>query len=432
MRVPNLLVPDDEPKLVILPWLSLEQPADFSNVRIFPRSDAIEYGRSFAGRDLSEHVRYATSYFGSGSRYPRSFDISQDELTDDDVRAELVEPSVIFLENDVTLERVDNVLAAVLFACMAQNGGSRYTNAVVFERYIQTLTGRPQNIVPMSRQMYGSKTTGTRAINLLTTRPHRCGQFQQPDPEHWAAIVQALDYPAGARAMEAVRKLVAATQDIETIPEDLERSLYAIAHERLLALTKAEKKVLRAEIVAERIASGVSAKKAEKVESFDLVLLRGQKSLRPLLGPPDPKIKLGYHLMQGWNAIRRERNGVWHADEHVVELYGFEKQRAVRLNLIWFRVTQALMIASLVEAGFADVNGSLALGVMGIEAWLGAIVEGDARDPDVASAMGAWWMRTYIRSNTFLLNRDDGSWRRYFSDTGGFVVPSPVPALVVS
>ncbi len=420
MRTSNFPSVDDDPKIFILPWLSLEEPTDFAGVSILPRADAIERGRSFADRDVSDHVRHATSYFGSGSRYPRSFDLPHDALTDDDVKPELVEPSVIFLEGDLTLERVDDVIAALNFACMAKNGGSRYTNAVVFERYIQTLAGRAEYIVPMSRQMYGSKTTTTRAINLLNTRPHRCGQFQSPDAEHWSAIAGALDHPAGARSMEAVRKLLAATQDIETIPEDLERSLYAIALERLLSLAEAEEKALRTEIVADRIARGVDAKKAAAVSSFAMNLFRAQKLLRPLLGPAVPAIEFGYHIMRGWNAIRRERNGVWHADEHAAEPYGFEKQRAVRLNLIWFRVTQALIIASLVDAGFADVNGNLALWVMAIEAWLGAIVEGDTRPPDVASATAAWWASTYIRSNSFLLNRDDGTWRRLFSDTGRF------------
>jgi hypothetical protein len=345
------------------------------------------------------------------------------------VTPELVEPSVVFLEDDVTLERVDDVLAALNFACMGTTGGRR-TNAVVFERYVQTLAGRAQYVVPMSRQMHGSKTTATRAINLLTTRPHRCGEFQQPDAHHWNAIAAALDHPAGARAMEAVRKLMAATQDIETIPEELERSLYAIALERLLSLEHAEKKALRAEIVANRIAGGIDAKKAATVSSFTLQLVRAQKLLRPLLGPSDPTIEFGYHLMRGWNAIRRERNGVWHADRQSAEPYGFEKQRAVRLNLIWFRVVQALIIASLVEAGFAEVNGTLALGVMANEAWLGSIVENDGRDPDVASTTSAWWMTTYICSGSLLLRRDDGSWRRLFSDAGRFVGPAAQPAAV--
>jgi hypothetical protein len=71
MRIPGRPPDDGEPKIVILPWLSLKQPTKFERVQILPRSDAIERARSFAGRDLSEHVKYATSYFGSGSRYSR-------------------------------------------------------------------------------------------------------------------------------------------------------------------------------------------------------------------------------------------------------------------------------------------------------------------------------------------------------------------------
>jgi hypothetical protein len=82
VRTPNFPSADDDPKIFILPWLSLEEPTDFAGVWILPRADAIERGRSFEGRDVSDHVRHATSYFGSGSRYPRSFDLRQDALTD--------------------------------------------------------------------------------------------------------------------------------------------------------------------------------------------------------------------------------------------------------------------------------------------------------------------------------------------------------------
>jgi hypothetical protein len=154
MRTLNALATDDNPKIVILPWLALSEPADYAGVRLLPRPDAIEHGRTFEDVDVSEHVKCATSY----------------------------------------------------------------TNAVVFERYVQTLVQRPEYIVPMSRQMYGVKTTGTRAINLLATRPHRCGEFQPPEQHHWEAITRAIDDRSGARVMDAVRKVVAATQDIDVAP----------------------------------------------------------------------------------------------------------------------------------------------------------------------------------------------------------------------
>jgi hypothetical protein len=423
MRTPGLPSAGDLPRVIILPWLPLDRPAEFAGVRVLPRADAIERARSFRGADLSEHVKFATSYFGSGWRYPRSFDLPQDSLTDDDVQPELVVPSVIFVEGGTTLARVDDVIAALNFACMAANDEGRYTNAVVFERYLQTLALRPEYVVPASRQMYGSKTTGTRAINLLATRPHRCGDFQEPDAEHWDAMLRAMDEPSGARIMEAVRKLMAATQDLETIPEDLERSLYAIALERLLALTKTEKKKLRAEIVAERLAAGVGPKDAAKISDFEFQAARARQLLLPLLGSTDPSIEFGYHVVRGLHAIRRERNGVWHAERRAADLYDFEKQGAVRLNVIWFRVTQALIVASLVEAGFADPDGKLALAALAVEAWLSFICEADARDPAVASAANAFWSTARVCSDSILLNRATGAWRAYFSKTGDFVLP---------
>ncbi len=423
MRTPGLPTADGLPQIVILPWLLIAQLSEFAGMRIYPRAAAIERARSFGGQDLAEHVKFATSYFGSGLRSPRSSYQQRDPLTDDDMNPDLVEPSVVFLEGDITQARVDDVLAAVSFACMVANGGARYTNAVVFERYLQTLALRPEFIVPMSRQMYGSKTTGTRAINLLVTRPHRCGEFQEPEPAHWDAIKSALDQPAGARIMDAVRRLVAATQDLETIPEDLERSLYAIALERLLSLTKSEERALRAEIVSERMAAGIALRKAHQISAFELQFARARKLLFPLLGSPDPSIDLGYHIVRGLHAIRRERNGVWHAEERPADLYDFEKQQAVRRNLIWFRVTQALIVASLVEAGFAGPDSGLALAALGIEAWLSFIVEGDARDPAAASATNAFWATADVCSDSILRNRASGAWRAYFSETGGFVIP---------
>jgi hypothetical protein len=415
MRTPGSASVDDLPHIVILPWLSLDEPVEFVRLRIFPRVQAVQRARDFCGKDLSDHVRAATSYFGSGSRYPRSFDKPPDALTDDDVWPELVAPSVVFLEGDTTLARVDDVVAALNFACMAANGAGPYTNAVVFERYDQTLALRPEYVVPSSRQMYGSKTSGACAINLLATRPHRCGEFQSPEPLHWDAVSLAVDDPAGARIIEAMRKLMAATQDLETIPEDLERSLYALALEKLLALTKAEKSVLRSGIFAERLAAGVDPKKAAKISNFDFQAARAQQLLLPLLGAPDPSIYFGYHIVRGLHAIRRERNDVWHAEERPVERYGFEKQQAVRLNLIWFRVTQALIVASLVEAGFAEADGRLALAPIGIEAWLSFIVEDDPRDPVIASATNELWAKAIIYSKSILENRATGAWRRYFA-----------------
>jgi len=142
MRTPNAVPTDDNPKIIILPWLSIDEPADFAGVRILPRRDAIQRARSFADCDLSEHVERATSYFGSGGRYPRSFDLAIDTLRDEDVLPQLVQPSVIFLDDETTIKRVDDTLAALNFACMARGEANRYTNAVVFERYIQTLVRR--------------------------------------------------------------------------------------------------------------------------------------------------------------------------------------------------------------------------------------------------------------------------------------------------
>jgi hypothetical protein len=423
MRTLSDVPTESSPKVVILPWLSIGEPKDFAGVRIFPREDAIHHARSVYDCDLSEHVERATSYFGSGERYPRSVDLLLKSLRDEDVLPELVQPSVIFLNDVTTIERVDKALAALNVACMAASNAKRNTNAVVFERYVQTLVLDPEYIVPMSRQMFGSKTTGTRAINLLVTRPHRCGEFQAPQPDHWDAFAQALDAPEGARAIEAARNLLFATQDIETLPEDLERSLYAIALERLLSLKNAERKALEDEIVDERVRNGVSKTKARNVSEFDVQLRRAQNLLQPLLGPQVPTIKFGYHIMRAWEAMRRERNGVWHAEVRAADKYDFEKQHAVRLNHIWFRVAQALIIGSLVEGGFARRDDRLALAVLAIESWIGFISEDDARDPAVANAMNNWWATAITCSGSFMQSRDSAEWRAYFDDAGRFVVP---------
>lgn len=433
MRTLSAEPTDYSPKIVILPWLQIDEPTEFCGVTIFPRGGAIDRARHFADNDLSAHVEFATSYFASGWRYPRPSKMTEDNLnnlTDDDVTPEMVQPSVIFLEDHVTVRRTDDVLAALAFACMTANDGGRYTNGVVFERYIQTLVKNPEFIVPLSRQMYGSKTTGTRAINLLVCRPHRCGEFQTPDKSHWEAIGRALDDAGGARIMEAVRALVAATQDIETIPEPLERSLYAIALERLLALTKAESKSLRPQIVAERRAQGMSAEKSERLSPAHFQSKRARQLLRPLLGPEIPGLEHGYYIARALDAIRRERNGVWHPLPSPGDLYAFEKQRAVRLNLIWFKATQALIDASLVEAGFADKDGPLALGILAIEAWLGSITENDGRAPEVASSIGPWLYAAIVCYKSLLNRRDSGAWRDYFDQDGHFVIPNRAPAIV--
>lgn len=141
-------------------------------------------------------------------------------------------------------------------------------------------------------------------------------------------------------------------------------------------------------------------------------------------------IRLGYHIARVLHAIRRERNGVWHTEAASKYVYDFEKQQAVRLNLIWFRATQALIDAAMVEAGFANADGPLGLAVLAIEAWLGAIKENDARDPDVASATNSWWATALMCSRGLLTKRHNAGWRDYFNDSGGFVIPDRTPAVV--
>jgi hypothetical protein len=429
MRKEDIDPTDASPRIVILPWLPLDEPATFADVIILPRKAAVAHARAFAGEDLSEHVRHATSYFGSGFRYANSFDTLKP--TDDDMRPQMVEPSVIFLEPPLTLKRIDDVLAAVGFSCMVRNGSGGDTNGVVFERYVQSLGKRPEFIIPMSRQMSGSKTTGTEAINLIVTRPHRCGEFRTPDEAYWEAVARALDDAAGSRVVAALRALVAATQDIETIPETLERSLYAIALERLLALGKTERDVLRKQIVTERVAAGMSVQNAEKISASTMQSARARQLLRPLLGPEVLGIQSGYHIANVLRAIRLERNETVHPEGRPAGLYAFEKQRTVRLNLIWFRAAQALVTASLVEAGLAGPDGRLALAVMAIEAWLGTLREGDPRTSEVASATNAWWSTAMICCKSLLMNRDSGRWRDYFNDIGKFTIPKREPVVAI-
>ncbi len=410
---------NEAPSIAILPWVNIHEPVSFRGIEILPRRRAIERGRSINGEDLSRHVEMATSYFCSGSRV---FRIDLPEPAE--VEPQFVEPAVVFLNDDVTVRSLDNALALLNFACMAANNvGTTYTNSTVFQRYLQGLKGDPGRIlIPLSRRMFRTKWFATQAINLIEAKQYWSGEFQAPEPAHKEGMeALPLGDERADRILSALVTLMGATQEAETMSEELERSLYAVLLERLLHPIDIEEATIVAEINTERDAKGWKPLDADNISGFQYNLRLAKNVLRPLLHHEATGDEFGYHILRGWFAIREQRNAYFHPESRKADLFPFEKQEKVRGSLIRFRVMQALVVASMVDAGFVPEDSRLALVVPAIESWIAAISEDDPRESDVASATYNWWAHLLIGPGSFDLRRRDDpahalNWRTWLTN----------------
>jgi hypothetical protein len=407
------------PSIAILPWMNIYEPVSIRGIEILPRQLAIEEARSIDGADLSRHVEIATSYFCSGSRV---FRVDQPDPIE--VEPQFVEPAVVFLNDRVTVRHLDDALALLNFACMARNNvRSSYTNSTVFQRYLQGLKGDPGRIlIPLSRRMFPTKWIATQAINLIEAKQYWSGEFQTPDPAHKEAMeALPLGDERADRILSALVTLMGATQEAETMSGELERSLYAVLLEQLLHPTDAEEAVIVAEINTERSAKAWKPLDAENISSFEYNLHLAKNLLRPLLHHEATGDRFGYHILRGWFAIREQRNAYFHPESRKSDLFEFEEQEKVRGSLIRFRVMQALVVASMVDAGFVPEDSRLALVVPAIESWLASIRKDDPREPEVASGTYNWWGHLWIAQRSFDLRRRDDpahtlDWRTWLTN----------------
>jgi hypothetical protein len=88
---------------------------------------------------------------------------------------------------------------------------------------------------------------------------------------------------------------------------------------------------------------------ADNIRDFEYNLRLAKKVLRPLLHHQSTGDQFGYHILRGWYAIREQRNASSRSRKSA--LVKFEAQEKIRGSLIRFRVMQALIVASIVNAG---------------------------------------------------------------------------------
>jgi hypothetical protein len=282
----------------------------------------------------------------------------------DPVELRRVKPSVVFMTDDVTSERVEVASHVLTFAAVADNSSVFYANATTFEHFTQRIGGEPGGYARRTRRLHGSGLNGSMVHNVLDAKPAWCGSYQRHNARLAHALEAVIFTDEAKPIREALRAVMGALTDADSVDSRLERSLFARAAEMLLHRDGDPR-------------NGRAAKQEQ----------RGKALLRPLLELYDLDFA-DPNIMKVWNAVRRDRNGYWHPEADDGPEYPFEKQIVVHFNLIAFHMIEALIIATLVALGSIEKDSKLKAFVPGIEHWISQIVEADSREPGEASNLG--------------------------------------------
>jgi hypothetical protein len=335
-------------RIVIYPWIALKAPLTVCGVEVLPRAVAIER----AG-DLGDYVAAATSYF-----YDYLMDSAPD-FNGTPLRLRRLEPSVVFLDNTATTERVERAnLVWFMSVLFANNLGFRYANATVFQHTYQSIGGELGVYARRTRRMHGTKLDGAILANVVDAKPVWCGTYHDPDATMLGLLEETIDRHDAERIRECLAALLTATTDNDAQLPDDEHANFARAVERLLQRR-------------------TQARRTRDAEQKAL----GTSLLQQLL----PRHSGPWQIMDVRDAMRDQRNAFWHPESRKNGTRAFEKQTAVRPNLIAFHATTSLLVASARELLGRDIGDALTDYVEAVEGWIAAIKENDPRGSDEAS-----------------------------------------------
>jgi hypothetical protein len=152
-----------------------------------------------------------------------------------------------------------------------------------------------------------------------------------------------------------LRALIPATFDSDSYERDLEKSLYALALERLLhrkgqrVNRRAKQRNLSRRLLAQTLAAVPMLSEPPQYEprTFDLMF-------------PETNAVLEY--------IRDERNDFWHP-ERSKSVRPLSSQLAIAPNLVAWRALSALLLACMAEAAKASLDPQLSNYIAAVEHW---------------------------------------------------------------
>lgn len=339
-------------RVVIYPWIDLKAPLTICGVDFLPRDVAIER----AG-NAGDHVAAASSYF---------YDYLMDGAPDFDgtpLSLRRLVPSVVLLDDATTAERVERANLVWFFSVIfANNLGFRYANATTFQHFYQNIGGERGVYARRTRRMHGSKLDGAMLANVVDTRPVWCGNYHHPDATMLALLEEVIDRSDAEPIRECIAALLTATSDNDTVLSDEEHANFARAAERLLHRP-----------------GQTSRTRSHEQRTLGAALL--QQVVPSHCGT--------WQILEVRGAMRDQRNAFWHPEDRKGATHPFEKQTAVRPNLMAFHATAALLVAS--ERGLLgrDLGDGVTDYVEAVEEWIAGIKENDPRLPDEASDVSA-------------------------------------------
>lgn len=356
-----------EPKrIVVYPWIALKAPLTVFGVEILPRAVAIER----AGDDVGA----ATSYF---------YDYLTDGVSECDssaLKLRLVEPSVVLLDDTTTTERVERAnLVWFMSVLFANNLGFRYANATVFHYFYQNIGGEPGVYARRTRRMHGTKLDAAMLANVVDTRPVWCGNYHDPDATMLALLEEVIARPDAEPIRECIAALLTATSDNDALLPDEEHANFARAVERLLHRP-------------------IQTNETRNKEQRAL----GAALLRQVV----PSHSGPWQIMGVRDALRDQRNAFWHPEERKNATRPFEKQAAVRPNLMAFHATTALSVATAGSMMGRGVGDKLTDYVEAVDEWIASIQENDPRDSDKVSDLSAVLRAVQLRKAVERFVRD--------------------------
>jgi hypothetical protein len=354
-------VDESAARIAVFPWLDIPEAITVCGVTWYPKQAALKH----AG-DRVAHVDSATSYFYDHFRFG-------DPTLGVPLELSPVKPAVVFLDRTVTEDRVQRATNVLCFATIFANNPYAYTNSTTFEHFFQKIGGEPWVSARRTRRMHGSRLSGAMTQNLIETMPTWCGKYHAPHEQMLWALQRVVDRADAAPIREALEALMLATQDTDVVPASAEHAHYARALERLL----------------HRPGQGRGRERWNAQRELSISLLA------PLLSPLNDGTRDLYHIMEARYAASDKRNAFWHPEDAKPAKYAFEKQLAVAPNLIAFRASAALIIATIRALDVDALDDRLVTYLPTIEDWIGELRESDDRQPEDAADIGKAWSWRY-------------------------------------
>lgn len=364
--------------VLICPWWELNEEFSFCGFEFMPKDMAID-----RHPELAATIRGATQSFSTGYMFPDDEHADAHFLGKDvPLRPQLTRPTIVVPREETSIDELLAAIDMIAFATTCKIGTGFYTNSAVFESRILHTNGASAFITEETRRMTGGALNLYAPSTRIETRPRHCGQYYSPDEEVLSALELLFRDPSREPFFKAFAALRQATRDDCFIPYELERSFFALVLSRLLGdlLT------------------------SDSLEAHMAVVI-------PLL---DSKVQGGAeNLLNAYRVTKYTRNEVWHPVSRTAARFPFESQMLVPLNVVLFRLVDAVVIARLIDLGLVSRDSKLGSKIEAINAWigdLGAYAHRRYQEPTTGTEFPA--LKKDFENAVSLQKRWNDSWSR--------------------